>query len=56
MATLLPFPETGVSTLTQEYSSLECAVEVVNNLQEAIDVINSHGSAHTDTIITEDGI
>lgn len=56
MASLLPFSETGVSTLTQEYSDLECAVEVVNNLQEAIDVINSHGSAHTDAIITEDGI
>ena len=30
-------------------------MELVNNLQEAIDLINTHGSAHTDCIVTEDG-
>ena len=30
-------------------------MEMANNLQEAIDLINSHGSAHTDCIVTEDG-
>lgn len=55
MASLLPFPETGgVSQLRKEYSGLECSVEIVNNLQEAIDLINIHGSAHTDSVVTED--
>ena len=56
MAMVLPFPETEVTSLHHEYGDLECTIELVNNLQEAIDVINTHGSAHTDTIITEDGM
>ena len=55
MASLLPFPDSLVSQLHQEYSGLECSVEIVNNLQEVVDLINVHGSAHTDSIVTEDG-
>lgn len=54
ISALLPFPEMGVATLTQEYSDLECTIEIVNNLQEVIDLINTYGSAHTDAIVTED--
>lgn len=54
MASLLPFPETGCAPLHQEYGDLECSVEIVNNLQEAIDLINIHGSSHTDSVVTED--
>ncbi|XP_024369145.1 delta-1-pyrroline-5-carboxylate synthase 1 [Physcomitrium patens] len=39
-----------------EYSALSCTVEVVKDVQEAIDHIHEHGSAHTDCIVTENHI
>ena len=36
-----------------EFLSLECAVKVVDSLDEAIEHIQEHGSHHTDAIITE---
>lgn len=36
-----------------EYLALECAVKVVDSVQEAIDHIQSHGSHHTDAILTQ---
>ncbi|XP_051121466.1 delta-1-pyrroline-5-carboxylate synthase [Andrographis paniculata] len=41
-------------SLHHEYSSLACTVEIVDDVNAAIDHIHSHGSAHTDSIITED--
>ena len=35
-----------------EYLSLECAVKVVSSIEEAIEHIASHGSHHTDAIVT----
>ena len=35
-----------------EYLALECAVRTVGSVQEAIDHIQSHGSHHTDAILT----
>ncbi|MBO6049155.1 MAG: glutamate-5-semialdehyde dehydrogenase, partial [Spirochaetales bacterium] len=37
-----------------EYLGLECAVKVVSSVQEAVDHIQSHGSHHTDAILTKD--
>ncbi len=37
----------------EEFSDLIMAVRVVNSLDEAIDHIHKHGSAHTDAIVTE---
>lgn len=37
-----------------EYLSLECAVRIVDSVREAIDHIQSHGSHHTDAILTRD--
>lgn len=37
-----------------EYLALECAVKVVSSIDEAIEHIASHGSHHTDAIITSD--
>lgn len=37
-----------------EYGALECAVELVTGVDEAIDHIHENGSGHTECIITED--
>ena len=54
LASLLPVVS-SVSSMQVEYGGLECSVEVVNSLQEAIEHVNNHGSSHTDCIVTEDG-
>ena len=38
-----------------EYLDLIMNVKIVNSLEEAIDHIHKYGSAHTDTIVTENG-
>ncbi|KAK4470791.1 hypothetical protein MN116_006312 [Schistosoma mekongi] len=40
--------------LSHEYGDLECTVELVESADEAIEHIASYGSAHTESIITED--
>lgn len=35
-----------------EYSSLDCTLELVSGLDQAIDHIHAHGSGHTESIIT----
>ncbi|CAN6715696.1 unnamed protein product [Malus baccata var. baccata] len=52
-ATALRLPETD--SFHYEYSSLACSVEIVDDVNAAIDHIHEHGSAHTDCIVTEDG-
>lgn len=37
-----------------EYGSLTIAVRTVSSIDEAIEFVNEHGSAHTDTIVTTD--
>ncbi|KAL8539106.1 hypothetical protein ACS0TY_000915 [Phlomoides rotata] len=41
-------------SLHHEYGSLACTVEIVDDVNAAIDHIHQHGSAHTDCIVTED--
>lgn len=36
-----------------EYNDLKLSIKVVADLEEAIEHINTHGSGHTDTIVTE---
>jgi len=48
----------GIKSATEkdwdtEYLDLILSIKVVNNLREAIDHINHHGSNHSDTIVTE---
>lgn len=43
-------------TWVKEYSDLTCAVRVVKNIDEAIEHINTFGSHHTDTIISQDPV
>ncbi|CAI6012600.1 unnamed protein product [Closterium sp. NIES-65] len=42
------------ANLHHEYGSLECTVEIVPDIDAAIHHIHTHGSAHTDAIVTED--
>ena len=37
----------------REFLSLECAVKIVDSIDEAIEHIQEHGSHHTDSIVTE---
>ncbi|KAK9077900.1 hypothetical protein SSX86_001957 [Deinandra increscens subsp. villosa] len=37
-----------------EYGSLACTIEIVDDVHAAIDHIHKHGSAHTDSIVTQD--
>ena len=37
----------------EEYNDLKLSIKIVESLDEAISFINSHGSGHTDTIVTE---
>lgn len=53
LAQLLTFGPPAARSMRIEYSELECAVEVVSSVEEALDHINTYGSAHTDAIVTE---
>jgi len=51
----LTFGPPPTKSLRIEYGRLACTVEVVNDLNAAINHINTYGSSHTDTIVTENG-
>ncbi|XP_026206537.1 delta-1-pyrroline-5-carboxylate synthase isoform X2 [Anabas testudineus] len=52
-ASYLTFSPSEAKSLRTEYSDLECCLEVVDSMQEAVDHIHKYGSSHTDVIITE---
>ncbi|XP_052209963.1 delta-1-pyrroline-5-carboxylate synthase [Diospyros lotus] len=51
-SSILKIPE--AHTFHHEYNSLACTVEIVDDVYAAIDHIHHYGSAHTDSIVTED--
>lgn len=54
LAERLKFAPTAAETfMKREYGALECAVELVEDVQDAIHHIEVYGSRHTDTIVTE---
>ncbi|KAM4703234.1 delta-1-pyrroline-5-carboxylate synthase isoform 2-T2 [Rhinophrynus dorsalis] len=52
-ASYLTFSPSEVKSLRTEYGDLECCIEVVDSVQDAIEHIHKYGSSHTDAIITE---
>lgn len=54
-ASYLTFSPSEVKSMRTEYGDLECCIEVVDSMYEAVDHIHKYGSSHTDVIITENG-
>ncbi|CAH1134234.1 unnamed protein product [Ceutorhynchus assimilis] len=50
---MLTFGPPLAKSMKHEYGALECCIEVVKGLNQAIDHIHSYGSGHTDVIVTE---
>ncbi len=42
--------------LAHEYGDMACTVAVVDDVEAAMRWVNTHGSGHTDAIVTEDGV
>ncbi|GIY85020.1 delta-1-pyrroline-5-carboxylate synthase [Caerostris darwini] len=51
---ILTFGPPPAKSMKTEYSGLECAIEIVEGVESAINHINAYGSSHTDVIVTED--
>ena len=50
---MLSFPPPLASSLRIEYGDLQCSIEVVDDVEDAIEHINKFSSSHTDSIVTE---
>ncbi|CAH1782857.1 unnamed protein product [Owenia fusiformis] len=53
LANILRFTSSPAKSLKTEYGGLECTIEIVDNIGEAINHIHKYGSSHTDVIVTE---
>ncbi|OWM87463.1 delta-1-pyrroline-5-carboxylate synthase-like [Punica granatum] len=52
VGSIMEIPQAG--SFHCEYNAMACTVEIVDDVRDAIDHINKHGSSHTDCIIAED--
>nr|XP_061822639.1 delta-1-pyrroline-5-carboxylate synthase-like isoform X6 [Nerophis lumbriciformis] len=53
LASYMMFSPSRAQSMRTEYGELECCVEVVDSMHEAVQHIHKYGSSHTDVIITE---
>jgi len=53
---MIPFPPPPASSLRIEYGDLQCSIEIVDDINDAIEHINKFSSNHTDSIVTENRI
>ena len=52
---MLKFGPYESASMKTEYGRLECAIEIVDDVDDAIRHINENGSSHTDAIVTNNG-
>lgn len=55
LSSQLTFGPPPARSMKFEYGALECCIEVVKDMDEAIEHIHKFGSSHTDVIVTENG-
>jgi len=53
LSVMLSFPPPPATSLRVEYGDLQCTVEVVDDVKDAIEHVNKFSSNHTDSIVTE---
>ncbi|XP_075975183.1 delta[1]-pyrroline-5-carboxylate synthase isoform X2 [Anticarsia gemmatalis] len=53
LASQLTFGPPAARSMKFEYGALECCIEIVSDMDEAINHIHKFGSSHTDVIVTE---
>lgn len=51
----LTFGPPAAKSLKHEYGSLDCCIEIVESMEDAIHHIHTYGSSHTEVIVSENG-
>ena len=52
----LKFGPPPAQSMHMEYSGLECAIEIVDSVEDAVSHVHKYGSSHTECIVTDNGM